>query len=58
MMPGGPTPTEHTKLAEQYETESHDRTRRTSRSGVWAALAVVILFVGAIVLLLSMMPEG
>jgi hypothetical protein len=60
MIPGGFSPTERPKTAEEYEMESRPG-RAPSRSGgkgVWIALGVVVLLVIAMVVLLSMIPEG
>lgn len=60
MLPGGYSPTERPRVAEEYEMDHRpDGVRRTTGGkGVWIALGLVILLVGAVVLLLSMIPEG
>ncbi len=60
MIPGGYSPTERPRVAEEYEMDRHpDGVGRASGGkGVWIALGLVILLVGAVVLLLSMIPEG
>jgi len=61
VIPGGYTPTDRPKTAEEFQTGSpqglYGERRRTSGKGAWITLAVVVLLILGVIMLLSFVPD-